>query len=215
MNIPPPTLIRGFLPDLDQAFDEPFHCPFHCFSHEVELLGHVQEVIGQDSHKQPALVGGRAVATGFVPAQKVLPLFDSVLSIAVAVVHLDHFPGRARNQHGKRPVGAVIVASEDKETENAEKELERFQPSLRRRRACVKSIRGNPRIYQRFHVRSQTGAYTCSGLPSWLFSGSPGDDLDHIGTAMAARRGLKVVRVLLFGAPRKRRTGISEGGQPT
>jgi len=34
------------------------------------------------------------MATGLVPAQRVLPLFDPVLNIAASVVHLDHLPGR-------------------------------------------------------------------------------------------------------------------------
>ena len=54
----------------------------------------MQEVVGQDSHEQPGLVGGESMATRLVPAQRVLPLFDPVLNVATTVVHLDHLPGR-------------------------------------------------------------------------------------------------------------------------
>jgi len=66
MNLPPPTLIRDFCSDLDQTLDEPPDRPFHLLATEIELPGHVQEVIGQDSHEQQGLVGCESVATGLV-----------------------------------------------------------------------------------------------------------------------------------------------------
>jgi len=58
------------------------------------LPEHVQEVVGQDSHKQPSPIGGEATATGLVPAQRVLTFLDPILNVAPPVVHLDHLPRR-------------------------------------------------------------------------------------------------------------------------
>jgi len=58
------------------------------------LPEHVQEVVIQDSHEQPSLIGSEATATRLVPMQRILSLFDPVLDVAASVVHLNHFPGR-------------------------------------------------------------------------------------------------------------------------
>src|SRR5271157_28 len=94
MNIPPPTMICDLRSDLDQTLDEPFHWPFDLFAHEVELPEHVEEVVCQDAHKQPGLVGCESMAARLVPTQRVLPLFDPILNVPTTVVHLDHLPGR-------------------------------------------------------------------------------------------------------------------------
>jgi len=54
----------------------------------------MEEIVGQHSYKQAGLVGCESAATGLVPAQRVLPLFDAVLNIAASIVHFDHLPGR-------------------------------------------------------------------------------------------------------------------------
>ena len=51
---------------------------------------HVQEVVRQDSHKQPSLIGCEVMATGLVPTQRVLSLFDPDLHVTSTVVDLDH-----------------------------------------------------------------------------------------------------------------------------
>ncbi len=55
---------------------------------------HVEEIVGQDSHEQPCLIGGKSMAARLVPTQRVLPLFDPILNVPTTVVHLDHLPGR-------------------------------------------------------------------------------------------------------------------------
>ena len=34
------------------------------------------------------------VATGLIPAERILPLFDPVLNNVASIIYLDHFPGR-------------------------------------------------------------------------------------------------------------------------
>ena len=79
---------------LEQTLNEPLRCPFHLFAHGVELPKHAQEIVGQDFHEQPRLIGKEAVATRLVLAQHVVPLFDAVRNGPTIVAHTDHFPGR-------------------------------------------------------------------------------------------------------------------------
>ena len=54
----------------------------------------MEEVVCQDAHEQPGLVGWESLATRLIPTQCVLPLFDPVLNVPTTVVHLDHLPGK-------------------------------------------------------------------------------------------------------------------------
>ena len=51
----------------------------------------MKEIVGQKSHLQPGLVGFKAMATCFVPAQSILALLDPVFYLCSAIVDLDYF----------------------------------------------------------------------------------------------------------------------------
>jgi len=51
----------------------------------------MKEIVRQKSHLQPGLVGLKAMATCFVPAQGVLALLDPVFYLCPAIVDLDYF----------------------------------------------------------------------------------------------------------------------------
>jgi len=53
----------------------------------------VQEVVGQNPHLQPGLVGLEPLAAGLVPAQGVFALLDSVFYIPPAIIDFDHLGG--------------------------------------------------------------------------------------------------------------------------
>jgi hypothetical protein len=94
MDIPPPGVVRNPGPYLYQTLDQPVHGPFHFFAPDIELPDHVQEVVGQNSHLQPGLVGFKALAAGLVPAQGVFAFFDPVFHIPPAVLDLGHLAAR-------------------------------------------------------------------------------------------------------------------------
>ena len=54
----------------------------------------MQEVVSQNPHLQPGLVGLKPLATGLVPAQSVFAFLDPIFHIPPAVIDLDHFTGR-------------------------------------------------------------------------------------------------------------------------
>ena len=94
MDIPPPGMVRNSGPHFDQALDQPVHGPLHFLAPDIELPDHMQEVVGQNPHLQPGLVGLEPLATGLVPAQGVLAFLDPVFHLAPAVIDLDHLTGR-------------------------------------------------------------------------------------------------------------------------
>lgn len=53
----------------------------------------MEEVVCQDAHEQPGLVGCESMASRLIPTQCVLSFFDPVLNVATTVVHLDYLPG--------------------------------------------------------------------------------------------------------------------------
>ncbi len=57
MNIPPPGVIRNPGPNLYETLYQPFDGPLDFLTPDVELPKHVQEVVGQNPHLQPGLVG--------------------------------------------------------------------------------------------------------------------------------------------------------------
>ena len=57
MDIPPPGMVRNSGPDFDQTLDQPVDGAFHFFTPDIELADHMQEVVGQNHHLQPGLVG--------------------------------------------------------------------------------------------------------------------------------------------------------------
>ena len=81
MDIPSPGMIRNSGSDLDQTLNEPVNGPLHFLAPNIELPDHMQKVVSQNPHLQSGLVGLETLATGLVPAQCVLPLFDPVLKL--------------------------------------------------------------------------------------------------------------------------------------
>jgi hypothetical protein len=81
MDIPPPGVVRNSGPHFNQAFDQPVHGTLNFFAPDIELRHHMQEVVGQNPHLQPGLVGFEALAAGLVPAQGVFALLDPVFRI--------------------------------------------------------------------------------------------------------------------------------------
>ena len=94
MHIPSPGMVRNSGPHFDQTLDQPVNGPPHFFAPDIELPDHMQEVVGQNPHLQPGLVGLEPLATGFVPAQGVLAFLDPVFDLGPAVIDLDHLTGR-------------------------------------------------------------------------------------------------------------------------
>jgi len=50
----------------------------------------MQEIVGQNSHLQPSLVGLKALATGLVQTQGVFALLDPVFDLGPAVIDFDN-----------------------------------------------------------------------------------------------------------------------------
>jgi hypothetical protein len=61
---------------------------------DVELPDHVEEVVGQNPHLEPGLVGLEVLATGLVPPESVLSFLDPVFYLGPAIIDLDHLAGR-------------------------------------------------------------------------------------------------------------------------
>lgn len=108
MNLPPPTVMRNFRSHLDETLDEPFHGPFDLFAYEVELGEHVEEIVGQDPHEQPALVGGKAVAARLVPtvggvahliSTATCRLLKRYSKLRTSIVLHVHLPTKLLNKH--------------------------------------------------------------------------------------------------------------------
>ena len=91
MDIPSSGMVGDSGPHLDKTLDQPVDGSLHFFTPDIELPDHVQEVVGQNPHLQPGLVGLETLATGLVPAQGVLALFDPVFDLCPAIIDLDHF----------------------------------------------------------------------------------------------------------------------------
>ena len=53
----------------------------------------MQEVVGQNPHLQPGLVGLEPLAAGLIPTQSVFAFLDSVFQIVPPIVDLDHLGG--------------------------------------------------------------------------------------------------------------------------
>ena len=53
----------------------------------------MQEVVRQNPHLQPGLVGLETVAAGLVPAQSIVALFYPIFDLGPAVIDLEHFTG--------------------------------------------------------------------------------------------------------------------------
>ena len=53
----------------------------------------MQEVVGQNPHLQPGLVGLETVSAGLVSAQGIFALFEPIFDLGPAVIDLEHFTG--------------------------------------------------------------------------------------------------------------------------
>ena len=85
MDIPSPGMGGNPGPHFDQTLNQPVHGPLHFFAPDIELSDHVQEVVGQNPHFQPGLVGLKTLATGLVPAQSVFAFLNPVFHLAPAL----------------------------------------------------------------------------------------------------------------------------------
>ena len=94
MNPPSAGLGRNTGTHFNQSFDQPVDGPLHFLAPDIELPDHMPEVVRQNPHLQPGLVGFKSLATGLVPRQGVLALFDPVFDLGPAIIDLDHFTGR-------------------------------------------------------------------------------------------------------------------------
>ena len=104
MDIPSPGVVRDSGTNFDQAFDEPVHGTLNILAPDIEPTDHMQEIVGQNPHLQPGLVGFKALAAGLVPAQGIFPLLDPVFHVAPAIVNFDHFTGwKSRSVLPSRP----------------------------------------------------------------------------------------------------------------
>ncbi len=93
MHIPPSGMVRDSSPHFDQTLNQPVNGPLNLFAPDIELPNHMEEIIGQNPHLQPGLVGLEPLPAGLVPTQSVFAFLDSVFHIAPPVVDLDHLAG--------------------------------------------------------------------------------------------------------------------------
>lgn len=93
MHIPPPGMVRNSGPHFDQRLNQPVHGPFHFFTPDIKLADHVQEVVSQNSHLEPGLIGLEPLTSGFVPAQGVLAFLAPVFDLCPAIIDLGHLTG--------------------------------------------------------------------------------------------------------------------------
>jgi len=93
MHLPFPGVIRNPGPYFDQTLDQPVDGPFHIFAPDIEMTDQVQDVVSQNPHLQPGLIGLETLATGLVPAQGVLSLLNPVFHIPPPVIDLDYLAG--------------------------------------------------------------------------------------------------------------------------
>jgi len=84
-------MVRNSGSHFDQAFNQPIHGPFHFFAPNRELANHMQEVVRQNPHLQPGLVGLETVAASLVSAQSIVALFYPIFDLGPAVIDLEHF----------------------------------------------------------------------------------------------------------------------------
>ena len=93
MEIPPPGMIRNSGTSYGQALDQPVYGSLKFCAPNIELPDHMQEVVSQNPHLQPGLIGLETLATGLVPAQGVLSLLNPVFHIPPPVIDLDYLAG--------------------------------------------------------------------------------------------------------------------------
>ena len=84
-------MVRELRTHFDHASDHPLDTTPNPFATDIALPEQMKEIVGQKSHLQPGLVGFKAMATRFVPAQSILALLDPVFYLCPAIVDLDYF----------------------------------------------------------------------------------------------------------------------------
>ena len=82
-------MIRNPGPYLDQALNQLIHGPLHFFPPDIELSDHVQEVVGQNLHLQPGVIGLKPLAAGLVPTQCIFAFLNPVFHISSAIIDFD------------------------------------------------------------------------------------------------------------------------------
>ena len=71
---------------LHQSRNDPFYRPAHIFAPQIESANQMEQVVRDKVHLQPGFVRCEPVATGFIPAQRVLAFLDPVsFTISVGV----------------------------------------------------------------------------------------------------------------------------------
>jgi len=119
----------------------------------------VQEVVGQDSHEQPGLIGREPAATGLVPAKRILPLFDLVANSAASPLRLGHLPGRAPG----------IGRSESNTPDDLHKSCDdRDDHPVSSNGRWTKPLRGGATHASVFDSPPWMGAYSLVCLDSWV-----------------------------------------------
>jgi hypothetical protein len=93
MDIPSADVVRDPGLHFDQAFDQPVHGPRNFYAPDIELPDHVQEVVSQNPHLSPGLVGLEPLATGLVPVQGVFALLDPDFDLCTAIIDLGQLAG--------------------------------------------------------------------------------------------------------------------------
>jgi len=86
MHIPISGVIDHPNVHLHQSPNDPFYGPVHIFAPQIELANQMEQVVREKVHLQPGFVRCEPVATGFIPAQRVLAFLDPVsFTISVGV----------------------------------------------------------------------------------------------------------------------------------
>ena len=86
MHIPVPGVIDDPSVRLHQSRNDPFYGPARIFAPQIESANQMEQVVREKAHLQPDFVRHEAVATRFVPAQRVLACLDPVsFTISVGV----------------------------------------------------------------------------------------------------------------------------------
>lgn len=89
VHMPHPGMIDHPGTHFDEPSDDPFNRGSHRLAEESDLPDEMQDAVGKASHKEPGLIGHKAVAARFIPPEGVLSLLDPCLDLGSAVVDQD------------------------------------------------------------------------------------------------------------------------------
>ncbi len=89
MDMPTPGVIAHLSRHLDQPSDHPLQRPTYNLAFHIIPSDQVEQIVGNDAHEKPRLVGLKSPTTGLIPAKHELALLDPVLHVTATVVDLD------------------------------------------------------------------------------------------------------------------------------